>query len=487
APRFSYTGFRYVQVEGAVPESAATAAPAKPVVHALEGEFLHLDAARAGRFSSSNELFNRIHALVDAAVRSNLQHVFTDCPHREKLGWLEQSALMGPSLLYGWDMRTYFPKLARDTREAQTADGLIPDIAPEYVVFGTGFRDSPEWGASSVALPWFAWQWYGDRRPLEESYGAMERYAAYLRSKLNGGLLTHGLGDWYDIGPGAPGASKLTPFGVTATATYFDVLRTLARTADLLGRDADARAYALQARTVQSAFNQAFYKAKEHSYATGSQTALAMPLVLGLAPAEARPALVERLVADVRQHGNHPTAGDIGHRYLLKALLDAGRSDVIFDMASRTDAPSYGAQLDAGATSLTEAWDGNRDSSQNHCMLGHIEEWFYAGLAGIRPDPDAPGLSRIDIRPEPVGDLQWVDAAWETFRGPVAVRWRIEGNTFRLVTDIPPGITARVAVPAPAGAEVKAEGARPLEREPQRAVFAAGSGHYEFVVSGFKR
>ena len=358
---------------------------------------------------------------------------------------------MGPSLLYGWDMRTYFPKIARDTREAQTADGLIPDIAPEYVVFRNGFRDSPEWGVTAVALPWLSWQWYGDRRPIEESYGAMKRYSEYLRSKLKDGLLAHGLGDWYDIGPGAPGASKLTPFGVTATATYFDVLRTLDRSARLLGREAEARDFAQQAAAVQAAFQKAFYSASEKNYATGSQTALAMPLVLGLAPEADRPALVEKLVADVRKHGNHPTAGDIGHRYLLKALIDAGRSDVIFDMANSTEAPSYGAQLAAGATSLTEAWDGNRDSSQNHLMLGHIEEWFYAGLAGIRPDPEAPGLTRIDIRPEPVGDLKWVEASWETFRGPVKVRWQIDGTTLRLATDIPPGMTAKVAVPAPAG------------------------------------
>ncbi len=483
-PRFSYTGFRYVQVEGAAP--AASAAQGKPAVHELAGEFLYLDAARASRFTCSNPLFNRIHALVDAAVRSNLYHVLSDCPHREKLGWLEQASLMGPSILYGWDLRTFLPKVARDTREAQTADGLVPDIAPEYVAFDGGFRDSPEWGSTAVLLPWLAWQWYGDRRPLADSYAAMKRYSEYLSSRLEGGLLVHGLGDWYDIGPGAPGYSKLTPFGVTATATYYDDLRILERAALLLGRETDARGFTRQAESLRAAFQKAFYKPAGPDYATGSQTSLAMPLVLGLAPDAARPALVERLVADVRKHGNHPTAGDIGHRYLLKALLDAGRSDVICDMASRTDAPSYGAQLAGGATALTEAWDANPASSQNHLMLGHIEEWFYAGLAGIRPDPDAPGLTRIVIRPEPVGDVKSVDAAWETFRGPVTVRWNIEGDTFRLDAAIPPGMTATVALPAAAGSTLKADGARLLRRERARAVYEIGSGSYRFEATGFR-
>lgn len=493
APRFSYTGFRYVQVEGAAPESAQISGV--PVVHELQGQFVHLDAARTGLFSSSSELLNRIHALVDAAIRSNLQHVVTDCPHREKLGWLEVPSLMGPALLYDWDLRTLLPKIARDTREAQTAEGLFPDVAPEYGVFQGGFRDSPEWGSTGILVPWLAWQWYGDQKPLADSYRAMKNYAAYLASKAKGHLLSHGLGDWYDIGPGSPGESKLTPTGVTATATYFEDLQVLERTARMFGRDEDARGFAEEARLVHDAFQKAFYKPDQASYATGSQTALAMPLVLGLAPDSARSRLIEQLVADVSRRGNHPTAGDIGHRYLLAALLDGGRSDVVFDMANQTTPPSYGAQLAAGATSLTEAWDADPESSQNHCMLGHIEEWFFAGLAGIRPDPSTPGLRHIVIHPEPVGDLKWVEASWETFRGPVAVRWRIEDTAFQLGLDIPPGITADVFLPSSVVSVItegglpasSAPGLRLLRQENGRAVFQAGSGHYDFVVADFQR
>jgi alpha-L-rhamnosidase len=487
APRFSYTGFRYLQVEGAAPESAPLAGI--PVVHQLEGEFLHLDAARTGHFACSNELFNRVHALVDAAIRSNLQHVLTDCPHREKLGWLEVSYLMGPSLLYGWDLRAFLPKIARDIRETQTSDGLFPDVAPMYSAHSGGFRDSPEWGSAGVLVPWLAWEWYGDREPLEKSYRAMKDYVHYLTSRADKHLLLYGLGDWYDIGPGAPGPSKLTPKGVTATATYIEDLRVLERAARLLGRTSEARNFAAQRSAVHEAFQNAYYG--KSTYASSSQTALAMPLTLGLAPPQARTALVEQLVADVRRRGNHPSAGDIGYRYVLKALLDAGRSDVIFDMTNRRDPPSYGAQLAAGATSLTEAWDADPESSQNHCMLGHIDEWFYAGLAGIRPDPETPGLRHVTIYPEFVGDVKTVDASWETLRGTIVVRWRKEQPPLRLTLDIPPGITADVFVPAPAQEAVlegglpwsKAAGLRFLRRERGRTVFEVQSGHYDFQVA----
>ncbi|HWQ10579.1 MAG TPA: family 78 glycoside hydrolase catalytic domain, partial [Holophaga sp.] len=318
SPRFTYYGFRYVQVEGLKPEN-------------VEGQFVHLDAPRSGQFECSNTTFNRIHALIDAAVRSNLQHVLSDCPHREKLGWLEQTYLMGPSILYNWDLRSFLPKMERDMREAQVIDGLVPDIAPEYVTFGHGFRDSPEWGSAAVLVPWMAWQWYGDKRILEDAYPMMQRYSDYLESQKKGGLLSYGLGDWYDIGPKAPGYSQHTPQGVTATATYLEDLKAMRATATLLGKPQDAQLYATRYNALLAAFQKAFYQPAGPSYATASQTSLAVPLAMGLAPAAARPNLAEKLVADIRAKGNHTSAGDIGYHYVLAALLQAGRSDVIFD------------------------------------------------------------------------------------------------------------------------------------------------------------
>jgi hypothetical protein len=484
SPRFTFYGFRYVQVEGATPESEGM--PGLPVIHELTGEFLHLDIARAGTFQSSNQLFNRIHKLVDAAIRSNLSHVLMDCPHREKLGWLETAHLLAPSLIYGWDLRAFLPKIIRDIREAQSASGMIPGIAPEYIIFEREFRDLPEWGSAGVLLPWYAWQWYGDRKPLEDSYQMMTEYAAYLDSTAEDHLILHGLSDWADVG-------RLTPKGVTATATQHENLRVLAKTARFLGRENEARNFAERACLTREAFQKAFYKPEAKTYATGSQTALAVPLVLGLAPDADRAAIVERLAADVRAKGNHPTAGDVGHRYLIKAMLDAGRSDVLFDMTNQTEGPGYGAQLAAGATSLTESWRASRGASQNHAMLGHIEEWFYAGLAGIRPDLDTPSMRRIRIQPEPVGDISSVDVSWDSIRGPVTVRWRREAGHFVMDVEIPPGVTAAIALPAPTAERViesgvsasRAPGVRFLRQEGTRAVFECGSGSYHFRIKGF--
>ncbi len=473
-PHFSYYGFRYVQVEG------------DAEVTNLEGQFLHSSAPQAGEFICSNTLFNRIHKLIIMAVLGNLQSVVTDCPHREKLGWLEVPYLMASGIGFDFDLSSYFPKIARDMRDSQTLEGLIPDIAPEYSIHSEGFRDSPEWGSAMVMVPWWSYQQNGDRRILEESLPAMEHYVDYLGSKAHDHIISYGLGDWYDIGPGRPGVSKLTPLGVTATATYYEDIHVVAEANHVLGHEAEAIRYAALASVVKAAFNHAFFDAKTGQYASGSQTAQAMPLVNDLCPRADRPGVATHLVDDVVRRGDQQTAGDVGYHYLVRALMDAGRSDVLFAMTNRTNPPSYGAQLEKGATSLTEAWDADPESSQNHCMLGHIEEWFYAGLAGIETD-----YNNITIRPQPVGDLTWVKAWHDTVRGRVESSWKKDDSGFELTVKIPANATATVFLPAHSLESVtesgkpisRAEGVRFLRAERSAQVFEVASGEYTFRVA----
>jgi hypothetical protein len=433
-PKFAYTGFRYLQVEGVKPES-------------VEGEFLYADAAVTGKFESSSDLLNRIHALILQAIRSNFQNVLSDCPQREKLGWLEQVHLMGAGIAYNFDLRNVLPKIAADTRDAQLVNGMVPDIAPEYVVFGGGFRDSPEWGSTAVLAPWQAWTWYGDRRPVEESYDTMKRYVDYLDKQSDKGILSYGLGDWYDIGPKFPGYSQLTPYGITATAIYYQDLIVASQVAAMLGRTADQSLLVSRADAVRAEFQRRFYDSAKKSFGTGSQTSNAMPLVLGLAPDGSQQALVDHIADDVRSRGNHTSAGDIGYHYVLAALAAGGRSDVIWDMATAKDAPSYASQLARGATSLTEAWDANPGASQNHFMLGHIEDWLYQGLAGIAPDPAAPAWKRVILQPHPVGDLQSAGASYDSPRGRIACHWTRNANGVEIDVTLPPGVTGVLRQP----------------------------------------
>jgi hypothetical protein len=401
-----------------------------------------------GQFECSNDLLNRIHRLIVMAIRSNLQHVLTDCPHREKLGWLEQAHLMGQSILCNYDAGALLAKVCGDVRDAQHDNGCVPTIAPQYTSFKPPwdvFNDSPEWGSAMVLVPWLVYQHRGDEEILRDNYEAMRRYVEYLRTRETAdGLVDYGLGDWYDIGPGDPGFAKLTSKALTATAVYYRDVVVLRHAAEVLGRRDDAETCAARARRIARAFNERLFDAAAQTYDTGSQTACAMPLALGLVPPEYREAVVERLVQDVRRHGNHVTAGDIGFYYVLTALAEAGRSDVIFDLLARTDPPSYGAQLARGATTLTEAWDANPKNSQNHMMLGYAEGWLHRWLAGIQIDlsrPSSPPRRQIVLRPTPVGDVTWARATHDSPLGRIDCRWEREGNRFKLEASVPAAAT----------------------------------------------
>jgi hypothetical protein len=273
---------------------------------------------------------------------------------------------------------------------------------------------------------------------------------------------------------------------VTATATYYQDLRVMEQASRLVGREEDADRYAERAERVKEAFNRGFFDPQTGHYATGSQTAQAMPLVMDLCPGGERERVLAALAQDVTHRGNQQTSGDIGYHYLVRALLEAGRSDLLFAMTNRTDPPSYGAQLERGATSLTEAWDANPATSQNHCMLGHIEEWFYAGLAGIEAD-----FYRITIKPQPVGDLTWVKAWHNTVRGRVESSWKKNDLGFELTVRIPTNSTATVFLPGHSLEQVtessrpvsQAEGVHYLRQEGPALVFEVASGQYTFLVS----
>ena len=182
-PRFTYYGFRYVQVEGAVPDTSDNTL-SQPII--LQLKSMHNRNANPvnGSFECSNKLFNNIYTLINWAIKSNMQSVITDCPHREKLSWLEQDYLMGASIHYNFDIYHLYRKLCLDLMDAQYPEGFVPDIAPEFVVFNGGFLDSPEWGSSAVILPWLLYTWYGDKDILKAAYPMAKKYAAYLERKI---------------------------------------------------------------------------------------------------------------------------------------------------------------------------------------------------------------------------------------------------------------------------------------------------------------
>jgi hypothetical protein len=464
-PRFSWSGFRYLEVH----------VTGQAQVVSLDGEFLHADLPSAGDFACSDDRLNRIHRLIRQAVLSNAATVLTDCPTREKLGWLEQTYLNAATIFCNLQALPLYAKIADDITDAQQDSGMVPSIAPEYVRFvddkgiSTAFRDSPEWGSAAIQSPWAAYRFTGDLALLRRAWPTMSRYAAYLERRSQddpdrSGLLNFGLGDWYDIGPGAPGQPKLTSRTFVGSATWYGDLVVMARIATLLGLHRDARAYARRAALLKDTINARLFQPDLARYDRGSQTACAMALALDLVPDGHGAQVLANLVEAIHQRRDHVSAGDVGFHYVVRALMAHGRDDLLHTMATRADAPSYTAQIAAGATALTEAWDADPHESQNHFMLGHIETWLFGGLAGLDIDFSRGLAQAIRIAPRPVPGVAWARASHTCPLGEVVSAWRAHAGRFDLDVRIPAGATARIVLPG--------DGDRSI---------SVGSGHHRFA------
>jgi hypothetical protein len=479
-PRFSYTGFRYMEVH-CIPKVNSQPAP---VVKTIEGLHIRNAAYKIGAFTSSNELFNKTNDLIEWAIKSNTVSVFTDCPHREKLGWLEQTHLMGASVQYNYDVAALCKKVIKDMMNAQYPDGKIPEIAPEFTRFTPPFDESPEWGSAAVILAWYNYQWYGDKQTLIEAYDMMKSYVMYLKEKSKDNILSYGLGDWYDIGPDRPGYSQMTKMGITATAMYYYDLTILIQVAKLLNKTSEVKIFEQLAASVRGSFNEHFFDKQKLQYDSASQAANAMALFMGLVEPQYKNAVVNALVKDIRGRNNALTAGDIGYRYVLRALENAGRSDVIFDMNSRDDVPGYGFQLKHGATALTESWQAYESVSNNHFMLGHLMEWFYAGLAGIKQEESSVAFKRIEIKPQPVGDVTSAKASYRSAYGTIVSDWEKKGGRFELNVEIPVNTTAVIFIPTKPNQSIIMNG-KVIKTKfiDGRTVVNIGSGKYDFKTN----
>ena len=348
---------------------------------------------------------------------------------------------------YNYKLYPLYCKIVRDMIDTQTPNGMIPDIAPEYVPFEEGFRDSPEWGSAGVILPWIIWQWYGDQSVIKEAMPMMKRYVAYLGTKADKHILSHGLGDWFDYGPKRPGEAQLTPKALTATAIYYYDILLLSKMMELTNNKEDAEKMIALADEVKTAFNAKFFDKTTKTYSTGSQTAMAMPLCLGLVNENDRKAVFNNLVDSISKSGKSLTAGDIGFHFLVKALEEGGGSQLLYDMNFRNDVPGYGFQLKKGATALTESWPALEEVSNNHLMLGHIMEWFYTGLAGIKQEENSVAFKNIIIRPEIVGDITWVKSSYNSTYGLIRSDWKKEQNILEMKVEIPSNTSATIYLP----------------------------------------
>ncbi|MBD3176204.1 MAG: Bacterial alpha-L-rhamnosidase, partial [Armatimonadia bacterium] len=444
-PRFTYRGFRYAQVTG-LPEA--------PTEQTLVARVAHTASPWIGEFECSSDLIGEIQQNVRWGQRSNMHSVPTDCPQRdERLGWMGDALIFVETGCWNMDWQRFLEKWMNDIEDSQSEAGAFTDVAP---VLGGG-PASPGWGDAGVVAPYTTWLYYADERILESHYDAMVAWVEFMRERAPDNLYEReGYGDWIAV----EGSPK-KPIGA---AYYYFSTKLVAEIAEVLGREGDAAAYSALAREIRDAFNAAYYDEATGQYPGGTQASYVLPLYMGLVPDDQRGRVEQNLLDKIAEDDYHPTTGFLGTAYLLPVLSEMGAHDVAARMITQETYPSWGYMVRQGATTIWELWNsdtaGPGMNSRNHFALGSVGRWFYEGLAGIRPDPQAPGFEHFEVAPEPGGGLTWAEASYDSPRGEIHSRWEINGESFELTVTVPPNASATVIVPGedPAGEVDGADG-----------------------------
>ena len=495
-PRFTYHGFRYVELTGY---------PGEPSAETLEARFVHSDVERSGTFSCSNDLINHVHANVLWGQLSNLMSIPTDCPQRdERHGWLGDAHLSAEEAVFNFDMSGFYAKFLEDIRLAQKEDGSLPDVAPPYLP--SLYPADPAWSAAYAALTWLHYEHYEDPKVLARHYPNLRKYVEFL-GKNAGGHIIKGLGKYGDWCPPGGIVPKKTPVELTSTWYYCHDVRILSKIAQVLGRGDEAKEYARLAENIRDAFNAVFLGEDQYAAIRVSrvdnypnQTSNVLPLYLDMVPPAKKGKVLESLLRSVvRQQDGHVDTGILGTRYILDVLTRNGQAEAAFRMATHKSYPGWGYMIEQGATTLWERWEkltGAAMNSQNHIMLGSIDAWFYRTLAGLALIE--PGWKKFQVKPHVLGDLTSAEATLKTIRGPVRSAWAKDESSFSLEVLVPVGASARVHIPElyPDGLVVESgktiwrgpragdpvPGIIAAGREDRHTVFDVGSGAYRFEL-----
>jgi alpha-L-rhamnosidase len=445
--RFAVFGFRYVLVETDLeisPDDFAAVA-------------VYSDMEQTGSFECSHPGVNRLLENTRWSMKGNFLDVPTDCPTRERLGWTGDAQVFFHTAAYLMDVAAFYRKWIRDLQDNQAPSGKVSAVAP-YNGFGMLYDNtggSVGWADAVVLIPYRFWKRYDDEALLREAYPMMRAYAQYLISmagpKNRRAPLAHPddaylyergfhLGEWLEpaefrdhVGKNGP------PRTEEATAYLHYTMRHLAEIADALDHPDDAATYQEYAEGARRAYQRNFLTADATD--TDRQAKLVRPLAFDLVDDMNRARVEDRLVTAVEKRDYRVGTGFLSTPFVLPVLTDADRPDVAYRMLENRRMPGWLAEVDAGATTIWEDWEG--EASHNHYSPGAVCQWLFDTVAGIRIE----GRNRFRIQPTPGGSLTHASAQYLSPYGPVAVSWRRAAERVEITATVPPNTTAEVALP----------------------------------------
>ncbi len=468
-PRFTFHGFQFVEISGRFGESA---------IEDVIGIVLASALPRIGEFVCDHALLNQLQNNIAWSQRGNSLDVPTDCPQRdERLGWTGDAQVFVRSAAFNLDVAAFFTKWLVDLTDAQSADGIVPPLAPVPPDLDALRRDGgPGWADAIVICPWTIYRCSGDRRILERHYAAMHAFIDNIESRypalIRGDVAVEawqGFGDWLATDGATTGdpRSGSTPKDLIGTAFFCYSAKLLARIAGVLGNVSELEHYEALAQRVRTAFRRRFVTG-EGRLVSETQTAYVLVLYFGLLDRAETDQAVAALVRDIEARGVHLSTGFVGTPYLLHVLTNHGRLDIAYRLLLTTLPPGWLYPVTQGATTIWERWDGWTEArgfqdpamnSFNHCAHGAVGEWLYGTVAGLELDPDlAPNRNayrraRIHPRPPRIEDFPdglpicFAGVALDSVHGRYEVNWEISNGRFTLSVRVPPNCSAMILLP----------------------------------------
>ncbi len=497
-PRFTFHGFQYVEVSGF---------PGKPGRDAITGLVLHSDTPLTSNFECSDPMANRLFKNVVWTQRANFLDLPTDCPQRdERFGWTGDAQIYVHTATLNADVAAFYTKWLRELMESQRPSGAFPGYAPYPFQHGWDFGTA--WADAGVICPWTIWQAYSDTRVIERCWPDMVEFINWRKATSKNFLgIAHGneWGDWLSMG-------EKTPLEYLDTVYFAYSANLMSQMAAAIGKTQEAAEYQQLFGNIKAAFGKKYLQ-PDGSLSVDTQTAYATALFMDLIPAELRAKsgqiLAKKLSSGLTDDNSGMTTGFIGSRPLLPALSSSGQHDLAVRHFQSRKFPSWGYEVDQGATTIWERWDsftkehgfqgknGKQNAEMNsfsHYAFGAVCEWMFNQLAGIRSD--GPGYEKIVIHPMPPSEgsnpereaIHWVKAHHDSIRGRIASEWRKNNGKFELNIEIPANTTATVHVPSSHAHQLteggkplaEVEGVKLLRTEGEHAVLAVGSGKYRF-------
>jgi alpha-L-rhamnosidase len=440
-PTFTFHGFRYVELTGY---------PGVPGMDAVTGIVIGTNNPQAGTFACDNELVNKLQHNIYWGERGNYLSVPTDCPQRdERLGWMGDAEVFAPTATCNNDVAAFLSKFTQDTEDAQSPAGGFSDVSPRM---GDQSDGAPAWGDAGVIIPWAIYENYGDKRILAERYGAMRKWIEYIDSVNPDHLWikrsNNNFGDWLNV-------QDDTPRDVIATAYFAHSTDLLARSARVLGKADDAAKYRALCQAIREAFVSHFVGG-DVLIKGDTQTDYVLALAFDLLPEAMRARAAERLVAHIHDRKDHLSTGFVGVGSLCPTLTRFGHTDLAYKLLENDTYPSWGYSIRQGATTIWERWDGWTQekgfqdpgmNSFNHYSLGSVGRWMYETVAGIAPDPAAPGYKRFIVHPIMGPGINSARASLMTMHGEIKTAWNYSAHRFHLDLTVPVNTMATVYVP----------------------------------------